>query len=74
MEIKNNDLVKAIKNHYGDDFEKFIEWAKFPLRPVIRINTIKASVDDVYNRLTNKGFILSKIDYINFAFSRVLSL
>jgi len=68
MDIKNNDLIKIIKNHYGDEFEKFIEWARFPLRPIIRINTIKADVNDVYNRLTNKGFILSKINFINFAF------
>ncbi len=66
--LKNKELENYLKEHYKDEFEDFIEWSKIPLRPVIRVNTLKVNVDDVYNRLTKKGFILSKIPFIDFAF------
>ncbi|MEO0213594.1 MAG: RsmB/NOP family class I SAM-dependent RNA methyltransferase [candidate division WOR-3 bacterium] len=66
--MTNKQLENYLKEHYKDKYEKFLEWSLVPLRPVIRVNTLKAEIDDVYKRLTNKGFILSKIDFINFAF------
>ncbi|MEO0202836.1 MAG: RsmB/NOP family class I SAM-dependent RNA methyltransferase [candidate division WOR-3 bacterium] len=66
--LLNKQLESYLREHYKENFESFIEWSKTPLRPVIRVNTLKANIQDVYKRLSKKGFILSRIEYINFAF------
>ena len=52
----------------GNEKKRFIEYCKKPLRKSIRINTIKADVEDVRRRLEEKGWSLSKIPWIENGF------
>ncbi len=52
----------------GNEKKRFIEYCKKPLRKSIRINTIKADVEDVKRRLEEKGWSLSKIPWIENGF------
>lgn len=68
MKIENKQLDKFLKEHFKDEYDNFLNWAIYPLRPVIRVNTLKASIEEVYSRLTKKGFILSRIEFLDFVF------
>ncbi len=68
MKIANKQLESFLKRFYGEKFEDFLLWASQPLRPVIRVNTLKANVEDVRSRLEKQGFILSPIEGLDFAF------
>ena len=45
------------------DWEEFIAACSRPLPLTIRINTLRASADDVYDRLTRKGFSLVPVPW-----------
>ena len=70
VKLSNRQLKEFLKDFFGEEAEDFIEWSfsLSPLRPSIRVNTLKAKVDDVRRRLEEQGFVLSPVEGIPFAF------
>ncbi len=50
---------------------KLLEANEKPLIPTIRINTLKIKIDDLVNRLQNKGFILEVLPWVSYGFKVV---
>jgi len=55
---RNVDVKKKFEEHYrillGDDYEKFMNYSLSYIRKCIRVNTLKASVDDIKKCLEEK--------------------
>lgn len=70
MPLSNKQLEKFLRDFFGGEAEDFLRWSfsLSPLRPSIRVNTLKAEVDDVKERLEEQGFVLSPVEGIPFAF------
>jgi len=61
------ELKEAFVNRYqallGPDYDRFIEYSFSYLRKSIRINTLKADVDDIKRRLEGQDFILEQVPW-----------
>ncbi len=70
MQLSNKQLKEFLEDFFKDEYQDFVEWSfsLSPLRPSIRVNTLKATVEEVRERLENQGFILSPVEGIPFAF------
>ncbi len=57
----NMDIIHQLVSSYGyDKTEQLLKSINNYKKTCIRVNTIKTSVDEVINQLTNDGFIVSK--------------
>ena len=68
-------IKPAYREHYvellgsEDEYERFIDAAlEFPKR-VVRINTLKISVEDCVERLRGKGWVLEPVPWCSYAFT-----
>ncbi len=63
---RNVDVKKRFEDHYrlllGDDYEKFMNYSLSYIRKCIRVNTLKANVDEIKKRLENR-WILEEIPW-----------
>lgn len=64
----NEFLRKRYTMLFGKDAGKVIESELKPLKPAIRINTLRISQDVIRRRLIRKGFKLKKIPWLNYGF------
>jgi NOL1/NOP2/sun family putative RNA methylase len=55
---RNVDVKKRFEEHYrellGDDYDKFMNYSLSYIRKCIRVNTLKANVEDMKNRLNDR--------------------
>jgi len=55
---RNIDIKKRFEDHYrlllGEDYDKFMNYSLSYIRKCIRVNTLKASVDDIKKRLDER--------------------
>jgi len=60
---KNRELSRFLEDFYGEALDDFINAVFAPLRPSIRVNTLKIDREALLMRLTNRGFKLKKCDF-----------
>lgn len=60
------EFIERIKELLGDETAEFLEWIKKPLKPSIRVNTLKISKEELKKRLEEKGWQI--IEKFNNAF------
>ena len=55
---RNVDVKKKFEDHYrellGDDYDKFMNYSLSYIRKCIRVNTLKANVEDIKKRLNER--------------------
>lgn len=62
----NPELFERLKKI--DDSHEFFKFLEKPLRKSVRINTLKASVEVVVERLSKKGFLEERIPWCDFGY------
>lgn len=54
------EFLERIRLLLGKETEKFLEWIRVPLKPSIRVNTLKISKEDLKNKLEKKGWSIAE--------------
>ncbi len=62
------ELVSRWRVIFGEEFEAFMDALQKPLTPSIRVNTLKASVEEVKGLLTERGVELEPIPWCPWGF------
>ncbi len=66
MEVKiPEELLKRWREIFGDELEEFLESIKRPLKPSIRINTLKGEEGRILETLRKRGLVLKQIPWYN---------
>jgi len=86
--LNNEELAKKLAEQYDyhvymverylelfgkEETIKLLEANERELNPIIRCNTLKIDVKSLENRLANKGFMLKKVPWIDYAFQVIKS-
>ncbi len=62
VEVKRN-FADRYKVLLGDQYDEFLKCSFTYLRKCIRVNTLKADVEDVKNRLEHQGWVLTQVPW-----------
>lgn len=64
MEIKiPEELLKRWQEIFGDEFEEFLESIKRPLKPSIRINTLKGEKEEILEAIKKRKLVLKQVPW-----------
>ena len=62
-------MIKRYIDFLGlDDTLKLLKANETPLTPSIRVNTLKIQLEELKNRLENKGLVLKNIEWLSYGF------